>query len=121
MAQGGGYNHVRRGAKSPQQTYGLSSLEETAGGTTPSSMKHSMFIPCEANTDPVAQIQHYRQVMFMHDGDDAIMCKMFSSNLGKVALAWFHKLKSYTIKSWKQLSEKFTAWFLTSRAAPKTF
>lgn len=86
-----------------------------------SRVKHSTFVPYGTNIDLIAHIQHYQQALFMHDGDDAIMCKIFPSSLGKVALAWFHKLEPYTIKSWKQLSEEFTTWFLTSQTTPKTF
>ncbi|XP_058189283.1 uncharacterized protein LOC131306872 [Rhododendron vialii] len=49
------------------------------------------------------------------------MCKMFPSSLGKVALSWFHKLGPHSIRGWAQLVEEFTARFLTSRKAPKTF
>lgn len=87
----------------------------------PSRIKHKVFTAYESNTDPVAHIQHYQQAMFTHIGDDAIMCQMFPSSLEKVALAWFHKLDPYSIKSWKQLAQEFTARFLTSRKAPKTF
>ncbi|XP_058189214.1 uncharacterized protein LOC131306806 [Rhododendron vialii] len=87
----------------------------------PSKVKHGAFILYETNADPVAHIQHYQQAMFMHVGDDAIMCKMFPSSLGKVALSWFHKLEPRSIRGWMQLAEEFTAWFLTSRKVPKTF
>ncbi|XP_058203076.1 uncharacterized protein LOC131317552 [Rhododendron vialii] len=46
---------------------------------------------------------------------------MFPSSLGKVALSWFHKLAPRSIRGWRQLAEEFTARFLTSRRAPKTF
>lgn len=42
-----------------------------------SKVKHSAFILYETDADPVTHVQHYRQVMFMHEGDDAFMCKMF--------------------------------------------
>jgi hypothetical protein len=88
---------------------------------TPSRVKHSTFIPYETSTDPVAHIQHYQQTMFMHEQDDALLCKMFPSSLGKVALSWYHKLPEGSILCWAQLAEEFTARFLTSRAAPMTF
>ncbi|XP_058202934.1 uncharacterized protein LOC131317395 [Rhododendron vialii] len=87
----------------------------------PSRVKHGAFILYETNADPVAHIQHYQQAMFMHVGDDAIMCKMFPPSLGKVALSWFHKLGPRSIRGWTQLAEEFTARFLMSRKAPKTF
>ncbi|XP_058198971.1 uncharacterized protein LOC131314395 isoform X1 [Rhododendron vialii] len=86
-----------------------------------SRVKHGTFVLYETNTDPVAHIQHYQQAMFMHEGDDAILCKMFPSSLGKVALAWFHKLGPRSIRGWRQLAEEFTTRFLTSRKVPKTF
>ena len=88
----------------------------------PARIKHNPFVLYETTDDPVTHIQHYQQAMFMHARDDALMCKMFPSSLGKVALSWYHhKLAPNSILSWKQLSEEFTARFLTSRAAPKTF
>ncbi|XP_058219680.1 uncharacterized protein LOC131330198 [Rhododendron vialii] len=53
----------------------------------PSRVKHGTFVLYKTNTDLVAHVQHYQQAMFMHYGDDAIMCKMFPSNMGKVALS----------------------------------
>ena len=87
----------------------------------PSRIKHDPFILYDSSADPVGHIRHYQQQMFMHTGDDVAMCVAFPSSLGPVALTWFHKLESGSIRSWTQLKEEFVARFLTSRVAPKTF
>lgn len=77
-------------------------------------VKHNAFIPYETDADPVTHTQHYGQAMFMHEEDDDVTCKIFPSSLEKVDLTWFHKLEPNSIRSWKQLSEEFIGWFLTS-------
>ncbi|XP_058185793.1 uncharacterized protein LOC131303018 [Rhododendron vialii] len=57
----------------------------------PSRVKHGTFVLYETDADPVAHIQHYQQ------------------------------LGPRSIRGWVQLAEEFTARFLTSRRAPKTF
>lgn len=52
----------------------------------PSRIKHRAFTTNKTNMDPVRHIQYYQQAMFMHIGDDTVMCKMFPSRLVKVAL-----------------------------------
>ncbi|KAH7847010.1 hypothetical protein Vadar_020735 [Vaccinium darrowii] len=50
-----------------------------------------------------------------------ILMRLARIPLGKVALSWYHKLPEGSVLCWAQLAEEFTARFLTSRAAPKTF
>ena len=43
-------------------------------------------------TDPVAHISHYQQMMALSCYNDPLMCRLFPSSLGEVALRWFNQL-----------------------------
>uniref|UniRef100_A0A2N9H9H4 Reverse transcriptase domain-containing protein n=1 Tax=Fagus sylvatica TaxID=28930 RepID=A0A2N9H9H4_FAGSY len=70
-------------------------------------------------TDPVSHLSHYRRSMALHNGDDILMCRIFPSSLGDVALRWFDRLDHGSIHSWTELSEAFTTRFITNTRKPK--
>jgi hypothetical protein len=70
-------------------------------------------------TDPVAHIGHYHQRMALSWHNDALMCKLFSSSLGEVALRWFNQIDRGTISSWDQMAEAFVGRFITNSRRPK--
>uniref|UniRef100_A0A2N9GI29 Uncharacterized protein n=1 Tax=Fagus sylvatica TaxID=28930 RepID=A0A2N9GI29_FAGSY len=70
-------------------------------------------------TDPVSHLSHYRRSMALHNGDDILMCRIFPSSLGGVALRWFDRLEHGSIHSWTELSEAFTTRFITNTRKPK--
>uniref|UniRef100_A0A2N9FBJ4 Uncharacterized protein n=1 Tax=Fagus sylvatica TaxID=28930 RepID=A0A2N9FBJ4_FAGSY len=57
--------------------------------------------------------------MALHNGDDILMCRIFPSSLGDVALRWFDRLDHGSIHSWTELSEAFTTRFITNTRKPK--
>ena len=56
-------------------------------------------ITYNGKTDPVAHISHYRQSMALHNENDILMCRIFPSSLGDVALRWFDRLEHGSIHS----------------------
>ena len=70
-------------------------------------------------TDPVAYIGHYHQRMALWRYNDPLMCRMFPSSLGEVALWWFNQLKRGTIGSWSQMAEVFVGRFITNSQRSK--
>jgi hypothetical protein len=70
-------------------------------------------------TDPVAHLSHYRRSMALHNGNDILMCRIFPSSLGDVALWWFDRLEHGSIHSWTELAEAFTTRFITNTRKPK--
>jgi hypothetical protein len=70
-------------------------------------------------TDPVAHIGHYHQRMALSRHNDALMCKLFPSSLGEVALRWFNQIDRGTISSWDQMAEAFVGRFITNSRRPK--
>ena len=54
-------------------------------------------------TDPVEHVSHFNQRMVMHFKNEALMCKVFPSSLGPVAMRWFDDLGAGSIDSFKEL------------------
>ncbi|XP_065637713.1 uncharacterized protein LOC136070953 [Quercus suber] len=51
--------------------------------------------------------------------DEALMCKVFPSSLGPVAMRWFDGLKAGFINSFKELTQAFCSRFVTCRRAAR--
>ena len=49
--------------------------------------------------DPVEHVSHFNQRMVVHSKNEPLMCKVFSSSLGHVAMKWFDGLKAGSIDS----------------------
>ena len=69
--------------------------------------------------DPVGHLSRYRQSMALHTSNDALMCRIFPSSLGEVGLQWFDRLDHGSIRSWQEMSQSFTARFITNTRKPK--
>ena len=57
--------------------------------------------------------------MAIHAHDEALMCRVFSSSLGPMAMRWFDKLKTNSISSFKNLTESFCSRFVTCSRVPQ--
>ena len=57
--------------------------------------------------------------MAVHSKDKALMCKVFPSSLGLMAMRWFDGLKPNSINSFKQLTQAFGSHFITSSRVPR--
>ncbi|XP_030945629.1 uncharacterized protein LOC115970093 [Quercus lobata] len=57
--------------------------------------------------------------MAVHSKNKALMCKVFPSNLGPVAMRWFNGLKADSISSFKELTQTFGFRFITCSRAPR--
>ena len=58
-------------------------------------------------------VSHFNQRMAVHSKNEALMCKVFSSNLGPVAMRWFDDLGAGSIESFKELTQPFRSRFIT--------
>ena len=65
-------------------------------------------------TDPVAHIGHYQQTMTVSHLNEPLMCLLFPSSLGEVAMRWFNQLGRQMINSWDQMAEAFVARLITN-------
>ena len=56
--------------------------------------------------------------MTVHSKNESLMCKIFPSSLGLVAMRWFNSLKANSIDSFKKLTQSFGACFITCSKVP---
>ena len=75
------------------------------------------FIIYNGNTDPVEHVSQFNQRMAVHSKNEALMCKVFPSNLGPTAMRWFNGLKADSVDSYRQLTQAFGSRFITNSRA----
>ena len=56
--------------------------------------------------------------MVVHFRDEALMCKIFPSSVGLMAMRWFNGLKANSIDSFKKLTQSFGARLITCSRVP---
>ena len=64
-------------------------------------------------TNPMEHVSHFNQRMAVHSKNKALMCKVFPSSLGLVAMRWFNGLGVGSIDSFKELTRAFGSHFIT--------
>ena len=73
----------------------------------------------DSRTDSVEHVSHFSQKMAIYSRDEALMCKVFPSSLGPVAMRWFNSLRANSIESFKKLTRAFGARFITCSRVPR--
>ena len=69
-------------------------------------------------TDPMEHVSHFNQRMAVQSKSEALICKVFLSSLGLVAMRWFDGLREGSINSFKELTRAFGARFVTCSKVP---
>ena len=64
-------------------------------------------------------VSHFNQRMDVHSKNEALMCKVFPSNLGRVAMRWFDGLGAGSISSFMELTQVFGSCFITWSRVPR--
>ena len=57
--------------------------------------------------------------MAVHSKDETLMCKVFPSSFGAVAMRWFDGLRANSIDSFKKLTQAFGSRFITCSRVPR--
>ena len=83
------------------------------GANLPRRFHQPSFTLYNGRTDPVEHVIHFSQKMAIYSRDEALMCKVFPSSLGPMAIRWFNGLKANSIDSFKKLTRAFSARFIT--------
>ena len=89
------------------------------GGRLPRRFTQPAFTMYNGQTDPMEHVSHFNQRMAMHSRNKALMCKVFPSNLGPVAIRWFDGLRAGSIDSFKELTRSFGSHFITRSRIPR--
>ena len=103
---------LRRAAWSPF-------LDDIERDPMPSRFIRPPFNSYDGKSDPVEHISHYIHMMSLHTHNDALMCKVFPSSLGPMALRWFNGLRKGSIHSFAKLIQEFGARFVTCSWVPQ--
>ena len=72
------------------------------------------FSTYDGSNDPFDHIMHYRQLMTLDIGNNALLCKVFPTSLQGQALSWFHRLPPNSVDNFRDLSEAFMGQYLCS-------
>ena len=64
-------------------------------------------------------VSQFNQRMAVHSKNEALICKVFPSRLGLVAMKWFNGLKANSVDSYRQLTQAFGSRFVTNNRAPR--
>ncbi|XP_030969850.1 uncharacterized protein LOC115990134 [Quercus lobata] len=70
-------------------------------------------------TDHVEHVSHFNQRMAVHSKNETLMCNVFPSSLGPVAMRWFDGLRATSIDSFKELTQAFGSHFITCSRVPQ--
>ena len=89
------------------------------GGRLPRRFTQPTFAMYNDRTDLVEHVSHFNQRMTMHSKNEALMCKVFLSSLGLVAMRWFDGLGASSIDSFKELTQAFGSCFITCSRVPR--
>jgi len=79
----------------------------------PSRFTWPLFNSYNGKMDSMEHVSQYIQMMSLHTHNDSLMCKVFPSSLGPMALRWFNGLRNGSIHSFAELIQEFAVRFMT--------
>ena len=125
------YHHRRKNKSLPYKGLGNNAMNEVLsqiakspfmrnieGASLPRRFHQPTFTLYNGRTDPMKHVSHFSQKMAVYSRDEALMCKIFPSSLGSMAMRWFNGLKANFIDSFKKLTQSFGAHFITCSRIP---
>ena len=71
------------------------------GAELPRRFNQPVFAIYNGRADPVEHVSQFNQKMAIYLQNEALMCKIFPSSLGSMAMRWFNSLKTNSIGSYK--------------------
>ena len=89
------------------------------GAELPQQFHQPTFTIYNDRTNPVEHVSQFNQRMTVHSKDEALICKVFPSSLGLMAMKWFDGLRPNSINSFKQLTQAFGFRFIMSSRVPR--
>ena len=89
------------------------------GAKLPWQFHQPTFTIYNGRADPIKHVSHFNQRMVVYSKDETLMCKVFLSNLGLVAMRWFDGPKADSINSIKGLTRAFGSLFVTCSRVPQ--
>ena len=90
-----------------------------SGAILPRRFHQPTFTIYNGRTATVEHVSHFNQRITVHSKNEALMCKVFPSNLGQMAIRWFDGLGADSISSFKELTLAFSSRFITCSRVPQ--
>ena len=72
------------------------------------------FMAYDGSRDPFNHIIHFRQLMTLDIGNDALLWKVFLASLHGNALSWFHRLLQNFVNTFWDISDTFVGHYICS-------
>ena len=94
-------------------------IRKIEGGRLPRQFTQPTFTMYNGRTDPMKHVSHFNQRMVVHFKNEALMCKVFPSSFGPMAMRWFDGLGVGSIDSFKELTRAFGSRFITCSRVPQ--
>ena len=88
-------------------------------GMLPRWFTQPTFTMYNGQTDLVEHVSDFNQRMAVHSKNEALMCQVFPSSLGLVAMRWFDGLIAGSINSFRKLTLAFGSRFITCSSVPQ--
>ena len=85
----------------------------------PRCLHQPTFTIYNGQTDSVEHVSHFNQRMTIYFKEEALMCRVFPSSLGPVAMRWFDGLRTGSINSFKELAQAFGSRFIMCTRVPR--
>ena len=73
----------------------------------------------DGKINPIEHVSHYIHIISLYTHNDALMCKVFPSSLGPMALRWFNGLQKGSIHNFAKLIQEFDARFVMCSRVPQ--
>nr|XP_023912585.1 uncharacterized protein LOC112024171 [Quercus suber] len=89
------------------------------GAALPRRFQQPIFSIYNGKMDPMDPMSQFNQRMVVHSKNEALMCKVFPSSLGLVAMRWFNDLRPDSISSYRQQTRAFGSRFVTNSIEPR--
>ena len=94
-------------------------MRKIEGAKLPWCFHQPTFLLYNGLSDPVEHVSQFNQRMAVHSKDEALLCKIFPSNLGPMAMRWFNGLRANSINSFRELTQAFGSRFVTCSRVPR--
>ena len=72
------------------------------------------FSAYDGSSNPFDHIMHYRILITLDIGNDALLCNVFPASLQSQTLSWFHRLPMNSVDNFRDVSEAFVGQYLCS-------
>ena len=94
-------------------------MRKIEGVKLPQHFHQPTFTIYNGQTDSIEHVSHFNQRIAVYFEDETLMCKVFPSSRGPMAMRWFDSLRADSINSFKRLTQAFVSRFVMCSQIPR--